>query len=59
VRALLERRVEQMHVSDAGERAADLIACLDGLALAHVVAAVAGQDALARSVKRVVVGLLG
>jgi len=58
VRALLERRVEQMDVSDAGERAADLIACLDGLALAHVVAAVVGQDALARSVRRVVVGLL-
>lgn len=59
VRTLLERRVEQINVSDAGERAADLIACLDGVALAHVVAATAGQDALARSVKRVVVGLLG
>jgi hypothetical protein len=59
VRVHLERRVEQMHVSGAGERAANLIACLDGLALAHVVVAVVGQDALARSVKRVVVGLLG
>ncbi|MBB5161186.1 hypothetical protein [Mycobacterium sp. AZCC_0083] len=48
-----------MHVSDAGECAADLIACLDGLALAHVVAAAVAQDALARSVKRVVVVLLG
>jgi hypothetical protein len=51
--------VEQMNASDAGERAADFIACMDGLALAHVVAAAAGQDALARSVTRVVVGPLG
>jgi hypothetical protein len=48
-----------MNVSDAVERAADLIACLDGLALAHVVAAATGHDALARRVKRVGVGLLG
>lgn len=59
VRALLERRVEEINVSDATDRVADLIACLDGLALAHVVAATRGQDSLARSVKRVVVGLLG
>jgi len=59
VRVHLERRVDQMGVSDAAERTADLVACLDGLALAHVVAAVSGQDVLARSVTRVVVGLLG
>ncbi|TDZ96702.1 TetR/AcrR family transcriptional regulator [Mycobacteroides salmoniphilum] len=58
LRVLLERRVSVLTYSDAAERTADLIACLDGVALAHTVRGVSDEDSLKRSVIRVVAGLL-
>ncbi len=58
IRELLEQRVIALGISDAVERTADLIACLDGVALAYAVRGVTAEDALRRSVIRVVEGLL-
>lgn len=58
IRGLLERRLIALGISDAAERTGDLIACLDGIALAYAVRGVAAEDALRRSVTRVVSGLL-
>ncbi|OBJ36853.1 TetR family transcriptional regulator [Mycolicibacterium mucogenicum] len=54
----LEERIAELGIPAAPERAAELIACLDGIALAAAVAGQADDDALARSVTRVVRGLL-
>lgn len=58
IRGLLERRLIALGISDAAERTGDLIACLDGIALAYAVRGVTAEDALRRSVTRVVSGLL-
>lgn len=58
VRGLLVRRVLALEIRDAPERTADLIACLDGVALAYAVQGVADEDSLKRSVIRIVTGLL-
>ncbi|SHW34546.1 TetR family transcriptional regulator [Mycobacteroides abscessus subsp. abscessus] len=54
----LEDRIAELGIPAAPERAAELIACLDGIALAAAVTGRADDDALARSVTRVVSGLL-
>lgn len=58
IRVLLERRVSALTYPDAAERTADLIACLDGVALAYAVRGATDEDSLKRSVIRVVTGLL-
>lgn len=58
VRGLLEQRVIALGTSDPVERTADLVACLDGVALAYAVRGVAEENSLERSVARVVTGLL-
>ncbi|MCX8557676.1 TetR family transcriptional regulator [Mycolicibacterium mucogenicum] len=54
----LKDRIAELGIPAAPERAAELIACLDGIALAAAVAGQTNEDALARSVMRVVSGLL-
>ena len=58
VRALIEQRLDAWRPPDPAERTGDLIACLDGLALAHAVAGTVDRNKLARSVSRVISGLL-
>ncbi len=54
----LERRITELEIGDAPERASELVACLDGIALAAAVSGPADDDALTRSVTRVVGSLL-
>ncbi|ORB50047.1 TetR family transcriptional regulator [Mycobacteroides saopaulense] len=58
IRALVEQRVQALGIPEATERTADLIACLDGLALAYAVRGVVDEDSQRRSVMRIVAGLL-
>jgi len=58
VRALVEQRIEEWSLPDPPGRTGDLIACLDGLALAYAVTGAVDRDALSRSVRRVMSGLL-
>ncbi len=58
VRSLVEQRMADMGLPDPADRTGDLVACLDGLALAFAVAGVADRDVVARSVGRVMSGLL-
>ncbi|BBZ53980.1 TetR/AcrR family transcriptional regulator [Mycolicibacterium phocaicum] len=54
----LEDRIAELGLPAAPARAAELIACLDGIALAAAVAGQPDGDAVGRSVTRVVNGLL-
>ena len=58
VRALVEQRIADMSLPDPADGTGDLVACLDGLALAFAVAGTTDRDVVARSVTRVMSGLL-
>jgi AcrR family transcriptional regulator len=58
VRSLVERRIAEMGLPDPADRTGDLVACLDGLALAFAVAGVVDREMVTRSVTRVMSGLL-
>lgn len=58
VRTLVEQRLTDLSLPDPTGRTGDLVACLDGLALAFAVAGTADRDVVARSVTRVMSGLL-
>jgi DNA-binding transcriptional regulator YbjK len=57
-RRVLEQRIERLGVGSAAARSAAVIACLDGLALAHVLNADGRRDELVESIRAVMVGLL-
>ena len=58
VRTLVEQRIADLGLPDPAERTRDLVAFLDGLALAFAVAGTVDRDVVARSVARVMSGLL-